>query len=802
MPRFLSNPHMERGPFTSATLPPLRRLRRRRGAALRWMMATVLALALAPAVVAANADVVINEIMYHPPLDMEPLQYVELFNRGSSEADLSGWSFTKGVQFEFPAGTRLAAGAFLIVCRNKPAFQKQYGADIPVAGEFSGKLSHRGEKLELADARAAVVDAVHYADQEPWPTGADGCSASLERICPFVSGSGPENWEASTMPRFEAPAGTPGRRNDSFSSHLPPAISRVQPGKPLPGQSVSVTADIADADGVKAAVLLWSIPSRTSGVPEKEVPMQRVAGDEKHGTYQASIEAQPAGTLVRFRLRAADATGAVRFDPSTHAPRPTYSYCAAVNTNTARIPFAFVLHFAEPQHEGRSRRRGERNMTAEPTRGDAAFIYMPPDGGEVLTFDHVHSRSRTDGFKVHFQKDRPLRGMTSINLLAGQYSTRWLLSEPLAFELYRRAGVPAPLTDHFRVWMDGRLMGWQLMVEQPNKSFLARHQRDDTGHLYKLIWQNQGLVAQHEKKTRVTEGHDDLVAVIRGLESRTGSDQWAFIQKQFNVDEFASYYAVNMCIQNWDGFFNNYFVYHDTGGTGRWEMFPWDEDKTWGFFDNGRAWVDWYDMPLNIGMNGAKPPQWNPFSRTHGGRGPHGGPSWWRRPGWFSGPMLANPEFRQRFLARLKELCLTRFNEKDFGPVVNALEEKLEGEIAVRARAEGQDPAQALKTFRSQIQSFHKQLKHRREFILDELSGTRRVLKSPWLWIGLVTLVLATGFLVGVWCLWKSVKAAAARRPPPLRAPPVIPGPPPLPGSVNLAASPTAKPPTLPSAAS
>ena len=38
---------------------------------------------------AADKDVIINEIMYHPPLEMEELQYVELFNRGNGQVDLS-----------------------------------------------------------------------------------------------------------------------------------------------------------------------------------------------------------------------------------------------------------------------------------------------------------------------------------------------------------------------------------------------------------------------------------------------------------------------------------------------------------------------------------------------------------------------------------------------------------------------------------------------------------------------------------------------------------------------------------------
>src|SRR4051795_3715840 len=76
------------------------------------------ALALSFSAWAGEADVVINEIMYHPPTGRTNLQWVELFNRGPAEVDLSKWSFTKGIQFTIPDGTRLGAGSYLVICRD------------------------------------------------------------------------------------------------------------------------------------------------------------------------------------------------------------------------------------------------------------------------------------------------------------------------------------------------------------------------------------------------------------------------------------------------------------------------------------------------------------------------------------------------------------------------------------------------------------------------------------------------------------------------------------------------------------
>jgi hypothetical protein len=664
----------------------------------------------------AEPGIIINEIMYHPPLDLEELQYVELFNHGEVPVDLSQWAFTKGINYVFPKSTTLNPGSYLVVCRNTKAFAANYGSQIRALGDFSGKLSHRGEKIELSNAAGTVVDAVKYSNSDPWPAGPAGHSSSLERICPAASGQEPGNWAASGLPPFERPAGSPGRRNDSFSAKLPPVISNVTFKTPAPDRPATVTAEVADSAGVKSVSLLWSVAASGSQTLEKEIAMQRTAGDERSGVYQAGIGGQPHGTLVRFRIKAAN-TDATRFQPGPNEPLPSFSYTTLANTNTARIPFAYVVNVsrAPPQSHVRVWNGHAYDVVSSPTRGDGAFVYVPPDGGEVLTFDHVYIRRRKGGLKVHFKKEHTFKGMTGINVIF-ENSPRWLLSEPMAYELYRLAGVPACLTEHVRLWVDGRLSGYYLLIEQPNKAFLSRNARNDNGSLYKVYWMYQGLVNQHHRKTKLACDSEDLIALESGLSGTSWARQWEFIQKNFNVDEFTGYYAVNMCIQNWDGFFNNYYLYHDEKGTGKWEMYPWDEDKTWGDYDGASRNYDWYEMPLTFGMDEGRGPR---------NRGVFAGNGWWRPPGWFSGPLLANPEFRKVFLARLGDICTNAFTEEKMLPLINALEKRLEPEIPVRAHLTGQSPRQALGRFYDDIQSLRNQVKYRRQFILEQIRKDR-----------------------------------------------------------------------------
>jgi hypothetical protein len=674
---------------------------------------------------AAPAHVVLNEIMYHPAADRDDLQFVELHNPGPTAVDVSGWSFTKGIEFVFSRQTELPAGGYAVICRDVSAFKARYGAQVSVAGVFVGKLSHKGERVELADARRQLVDAVEYVDHAPWPRGADGYGASLERICPAQRGDDPWNWAASEAGPANAASGTPGRRNSCLSTVPLPRISEVHFDKVQPRNPIPVSAAVADAAGVQSVALVWRVSPGENAPNWKEVPMQLESGDDHQGVYGGSIPAQPEGRLIRFTIRARSASGAERLYPSKTEPRPTFSCATFVNTNTARIPFLQVLRAGSVERPTNTRQLRALAQESGETPGgpgpswNSTAIYLPPGGKEMQLFDYVQVRPRKGGLKIHFHKDQMFSDMTGINIIF-EASPRWVLSEPLAYEVYRLAGVPAPATQHVRLWMDRRPLGYYLVVEQPNQSFLRRHGLNPDGNLYKLLWYGRSLIGQHEKKTNRQTGHADLVQLVGGLNGKSGAAQWEFIEQNFKVDRMINYYAVNMCIQNWDGFFNNYFAYHDLRPGGKWEIFPWDEDKTWGDYDGASRQYNWYEMPLTTGMNGD-----NPAGFSMLGGWPMARAGWWRPPGHFSGPLLANPEFRRRFLARLRVISETIFTNEKLRPVIQALEHRLEEEVPARAQLMGQDPAAALREFREHIQSFHNQVANRPKFILKQL-GTER----------------------------------------------------------------------------
>ena len=98
----------------------------------------------------ARAAVVINEIFYHAPDDLDDIQWIELHNTADAAVDLSGWHFDAGVGFTFAKDTKIEAGGFVVVARNPEHFRQIYRSEA--MGPFERSLGRSGGKIELLNA--------------------------------------------------------------------------------------------------------------------------------------------------------------------------------------------------------------------------------------------------------------------------------------------------------------------------------------------------------------------------------------------------------------------------------------------------------------------------------------------------------------------------------------------------------------------------------------------------------------------------------------------------------------------------
>jgi len=152
----------------------------------------------------------ISEIMYHPQDTGSPgdpnTEYIELTNVGAETINLNRVRFTDGVEYTF-GDIELAPGEFLLVVKDRAAFESRYGPGLPIVGEYSGSLSNSGERIEVQDAVGATIQAVTYEDG--WFPATDGIGYSLVARNP--QGTEPDAWsdQAAWRPSTE-PGGSPG----------------------------------------------------------------------------------------------------------------------------------------------------------------------------------------------------------------------------------------------------------------------------------------------------------------------------------------------------------------------------------------------------------------------------------------------------------------------------------------------------------------------------------------------------------------------------------------------------------------
>ncbi|MEQ8910594.1 MAG: lamin tail domain-containing protein, partial [Vicingaceae bacterium] len=145
------------------------------------------------------ASLVITEIMYNPPESgVDSLEYIEIYNNGSTSVDLNNYSFGQGVNYTFERSF-IDAGGVILVAVDTLAIRNVFN----VTADFqwtSGGLSNGGEDITLIDDFGRMVDTVDYDDNTPWPSGTpgpDGDGTSIELMDINSDNNMGSNWTAS-----------------------------------------------------------------------------------------------------------------------------------------------------------------------------------------------------------------------------------------------------------------------------------------------------------------------------------------------------------------------------------------------------------------------------------------------------------------------------------------------------------------------------------------------------------------------------------------------------------------------------
>jgi hypothetical protein len=173
---------------------------------------------------ADSSNLVVSEIMYNPSpptqaeinagiLDGDQFEYIEFLNISSSEIDLTGVTFTDGIDFTFPPGLNslLPAGEHVLVVKNSDAIDLRHGVDPSrhIGGIFENDTNLRdgGETIVFTNISGSTIRSFTYDDDAPWPLAADGAGYSLVLDLPSTN---PDHNLASSWHSSPSAGGAPG----------------------------------------------------------------------------------------------------------------------------------------------------------------------------------------------------------------------------------------------------------------------------------------------------------------------------------------------------------------------------------------------------------------------------------------------------------------------------------------------------------------------------------------------------------------------------------------------------------------
>ena len=583
-------------------------------------------------------SIIIAEIYVNPPDSKSvPAEFIEVYNPASSRVEVSGWEFSKGIQFTFPPGSFIEPHGVLVIAENPPVVRQQF--NVSALGPWTGSLANEGETVELSDASGVAVDSVSYGFGFPWPITGDRPAASLQLLHVDLNHNVAGSWRSA--------APTPGLVNFRSPDRIPPQIRRVahSPRAPSSGQAVSIVAEVADPDGVDSVLLEFQIVEPGKYIRQTDAAftnnwilfsMSSTGTADAAGfvTYSAQLppDFQMHRRLVRYRITARDALGnSVRVpyadDASLNfayfvydgvpawsgAVQPGVTPVATFGTNVMnQVP---ALHLLSDQLDVQ---RSQFDPVFEKSQFEGAVVV---DG---LVYDHIrydvageNSTYKTgkNKWQLRFNRGnwfaqmddygRPLQTKRETLKLSG-LTEPWApwnrglagLDEAVIFRLNNLAGVAAPKTTYFQL----------RVLDEPQEADAADQYRGDLWGLYLAYeYYDQNFKKEHDLpdgnlfKIQGTSGNLRLEAQGAGQPNDL-SDLWSFVSPftGYNATptpplewwranlELSSYYswrAVLEALNDSDKRELANVAYFRDPNTGRWSIHSWDSDLLYEQFD-------------------------------------------------------------------------------------------------------------------------------------------------------------------------------------------------------------------------
>lgn len=527
----------------------------------------------------AQTKVVINEFMYHAPSLNTDDEFIELFNSGDNDIDVSGWRFTDGINYTFPGGSIIEGGGYLVLSPMSTVVDAQ-GNSIQSFGIYSGRLSNEGEQLALVDRNGNLIDGFFYKEEELWPSSADGFGPSVERIHPDMASDHPFTWQAG--PRL----GTPGRPNQSRVDKPIPIVTNIVqfPVTPASVDPVRIGCKIIHPHPVTEVLLHYKTET------ESTYTVLDLYDDGEHGdgaagdmVFGGEIPPHSHNTIIEFAIEAMDGDSVAGWFPR-EGLQQSVIYRVDDSTYPDDLPVYRIV--MRDRHETilRTRNPGSNDELPASFVSNDFIVY-----NVGVRFRGKGSRGREPkSYRVNFSETKHFGTIRKLNLNAVEIDRQFI-----GLECFRRLGLPVPEKQFVSVLFNDTFVHNYLQVERTDKMMMERIFGNGDGNLYRGIEQanfdfrgenKEAYRANYQKETNEPEDdYSDIVELCRAF-SATADDQFvAALSKVIHIRQWIRWFALKQVLNDLEGGLSkergdDYFIYHNPEDN-LFYLLPWDLDS-------------------------------------------------------------------------------------------------------------------------------------------------------------------------------------------------------------------------------
>jgi fibronectin type 3 domain-containing protein len=600
-----------------------------------------------PTVPDATPRILVNEINYHPDSEQPADEFIEFYNAGLLDVDISGWEISRGVSYVFPPTTTLEVGEYLVVAADMVSFQANYPGVTNVVGPWdpTTELNDGGEEIELSDETGTRIDRVTYADEGDWSVRArgpddrghrgwiwqslhDAGGHSVELVNPVLSNRQGQNWEASVIV-----GGTPGVTNSVASNDIAPLVLDVSHSPLIPSSSdvVTLTAEFRDELAGVTASVFYRLDRTGNTDPFIEVTMaddglngDLLAGD---GIFSAQLPAQADDAIVEFYVSATDVGANQRIWPEPTLLEDGINFGQVTNllyqvddTYTGNLvagdrPIYYVVMTEDERAELAEIGDGPSSEAESNAQMNASFYLLDGAGESVRYRSGIRNRGSSsrvgppNNQRVNVASDNPLRGSTAYT-----FNARYPQSQSFGSVIYQAAGIATEDTRPVQLRVNGENIassgsiqyGGYAHVEVLNSDWVQNHfPNDSDGNLYSIrdAPSQQGDLRYEgpdpgpyrdtyfKQTNQELDDWSDLINLTNVLNNATDENFFAEVSQLANLEEWFRFFAADTLIANAEGGLptgrgDDYTMYRGTIDT-RFMLIPHDLDTVLGEGDTG-----------------------------------------------------------------------------------------------------------------------------------------------------------------------------------------------------------------------